>query len=150
MEALVGDDADRDRPGGERDEPHPVAAATDVVGTEHAEPTLLHAVEELVVVRVGPVLDVDAAAEPEPRRVDVVAVFLLQPELLLEEERPTGCVDDPAGLGLQRLVPARESDRVGLVSQLDVLDEAAAEQVDPGFDDAVPEEVLEAPAIDLI
>ena len=115
-----------------------------------AEAALGHAVEELLVIRVGPLLDVEPAAEPEPRRVDHVPVFLEEIELLLEREGAAVCVGEPARARRQGLAAPRERDLVVLVPELDVLDGCAAEQVDPRLEGLRSEEVLEPAAVELV
>ena len=75
------------------------------------------------------------------------------PSLLLERERAAGRVDDPASLTRQVSSPPRSPERsspVLVARQLDVLDAGAAEEVDPGFEVLLAEEVLEAAAVELV
>ena len=67
VEPRVGAEADGDRPRRELDQPHPVALPAHVVGAELAHAALRHAAEELLVVGVGPVLEVEPPGETEPR-----------------------------------------------------------------------------------
>ena len=80
-----------------------------------------------------------------------MVVVLEQPELLLEDEGAAGRVDDPVGLVVTVVaVTRRRRDLVAVVAELDVLDEAAAEVIDPGFDALLGQEVLEAAAVELV
>src|SRR5207302_10795974 len=94
MEPRVGADADRVRPRGERDQPHPVPLVEQMDRRELAEAALVDPVDPLLVVS-PEVLDVESAGEPEPRGVDVVAGLGLEPELAPQDVRAPGGVDDP-------------------------------------------------------
>ena len=173
VEARVRADADRDRARGELDQPDPVALPADVVRAELADAALLHAAEKLLVVGVGPVLEVESAGEPEPGRVDDMPVVLQQPEPLLEREGAAGGVDHPACVRGHCLAVERERDPVEITAErhlfeaalaeevgsrdlvaiardLHVLDAGAPEAVDPGGECLLAEEVLEAPAVELV
>jgi hypothetical protein len=71
VEARVGADADRDRARGELNQPEPVALVDQVRRREPPQAALRHAVEPFLVVG-APVLEVEAAGEADPGRVDVV------------------------------------------------------------------------------
>ena len=64
MQLRVGDDADRMRARRERDQPDPVAVADQVVGREPARRRVAARAPGGIV---GPVVDVDPLADPEPR-----------------------------------------------------------------------------------
>ena len=94
------------------------------------------------------------AGEPEPGRVDHVSVVLEQPELLFSVKAR------PLASRIQRALTFRSSvlslpPRVYvisccLVAELDVPDAGTADEVDPGGKCLLAEEVLEAPAVELV
>ena len=149
VEAWVGDDADRDRPRGERDQPDPVPLAHEVVRAELADAALLHAVEPALVVR-SPLLDIEAAGESEPGRVDVVVDVLLESELALDDLRPAACVDHPSGRDGLGGVEAVERHHVPVLRELHSLHDAAVEEVRAGVAGAPRQLVLEATAVELV
>ena len=153
MEAGIGADPDRDRARGQGDQPDPVTLPAEMVRAVLAQAPLGHAREELLVGGIYPILDVQPAGQPEPRRVHDVTVVLEQPELALEQEGASGRVDHPAGLDRRLLsadAAADDGDRMGIGLDVHVADEAAAEQVHPRRQILLGEEVLEAPAVELV
>ena len=83
-----------------------------------------------------------------------MAVVLEQPELLLERESAAAGVEDPTRLDLPLvgalLAAERVRDLVLVVAQLDVPHAGAADEVDPGCERLLAEEVLEAAAVELV
>ena len=120
-----------------------------MVGAPLAQAALGHAPEELLVVGIGPVLDVDAPGEAEPRRVDLVAVVLEQVELALQDECTPSRVDDPARLDLALLALVGDRDHVR-VTDLDVLHAAVAKPLDAGLQHLLGQVVLEPATVELV
>ena len=150
MEARVGDDPDRDRPRRQRDHPHPIALTTQVVGRELPQPLLGHPTEELLVVRIGPVLDVEPAVEPEPGRVHLVPVLLQQIQLALQQKRPPRGIHDPPRPHLAVLTLIGHADHVWIDRDVDVLDATVTEQVNALRQRLLPQVVLEPPPVELV
>src|SRR5688572_7648322 len=149
MEPGVGADADADRPRGELDQPQPVARSDQVGGRKAAQAALRHPAEPLLVVG-PPLLEVEAAGQPEPHRVRVMAGVGAEVELPAQQVRAPARVDDPASRDGGAVVLLAERDLVLLGSQLDLLDAPATEGVRAGLAAAPEELVLEAPAVDLV
>src|SRR2546421_12817417 len=149
MEARIGHDPDRDRPRRQRDHPHPVTLAAQVIGRELAQAAFGHPPEELLVVRIGPIFDVQPAVEPEPGRVHDVAVVLQQIELSLKQERPPGGVDDPARPHFTVLTLEGHPDHVR-AADLDVLHAAAPKPANPPRARLAPQQVLDPPPADSV
>ncbi len=109
-----------------------------------------HPAEPLLVV--GPVLEVHAAGQADPRRVAVVSGVdaVAEVELAAQDVRAAAGVDDPASGGDCGLVLLRHENRVRLRAELDVLHTPATERFRPRLLGPPEQLVLEPPAVDLM
>ncbi len=150
METLIRADSDRDRARLELDQPQPVPRLDQVRGRVDPQALLGHPAEPLLVV--GPVLEVHAAGEPDPRRVALVAGVHAGTEIQFaaQDVRSPAGVDDPPSGGDDLLVLLRHEDRVPVRTQLDVLHPPSAERVRPRLLRPAEQLVLEPPAVDLV
>ena len=148
VEARVGAHADADRARRQRDQPHPVALAHQVVGAVLADPRLRRQSQPLGVRRT-PLLEVEPAGEPEPGGVDVVAGIGGQPELALDQRGSPGGVDDPPSGGRRALADQVERDPVR-ITEFDLLNTGSPGEVDATSSGTGGELVLEQATVDLI
>src|SRR6266480_565698 len=139
-------DADRSRR--ERDQPHPVTLAEQVIGAELPDPRFLHVADPAGVVA-APILEIQSAAEPEPGRVDVVPAIGAEAKLALEKRGPAGRVHHPAR-GRARWAPEMlELDRAW-VAELDLPDSRSLRDLHSERTRARGKLVLEQAAVDLV
>ncbi len=145
MHRRIGHDADRMRARRQRDQPHPVAGAAQVVG---GSPAFLR-IAQSAPRRIGaPLIKVQARLDARPRRADAVAVGFVQAQLPAQQAGPTGGIDQPAramGPGLVAVCGVHHVRRAGF-------DRAHADALHE-FDAAAPgfgaEEIFEGAAFEL-
>ena len=147
MELRVSDDADRMGTRSQRNQPHPIARADQMIGRTPALGWIASGAPGLVR---NPIIDAQALVDAKPHGVGIVAVGLLKTELALEQTRATGCIDKPACA--QLLMAALDVDayavsRVGI--DIDAPDHGVAVKdhaVAPNFG---AQEIFQQSAIDL-
>ena len=147
MQIAVCHDADARAPRSKRDEPHPVAAAHQVVRTE---PALTARDSPAPLGIVTPIVDLDALGDSEPTRVRAVVGRSCQTKLAANRACAAGGVHDPSRTHLSRPpVTGFDPDRVVQRVQSEVSYRAVVQHFDAGLPQLGEQVVLEPAAVEL-